>query len=72
MSAAFLFKFPLHLYGEAERSGDDSVREALSVQAGAPEFDLESSCLFSGPVMCACDLSAGSRGGQILGWTDDS
>lgn len=49
--------------------GDDSVHEALSVQAGAPEFDLKSSHLFLGTVMCACNLSAGSRDGQILGWT---
>lgn len=49
--------------------GSDSVHEALSVQAGAPEFDLKCSHLFLGTVMCACNLSAGSRDGQILGWT---
>lgn len=39
------------------------------MQAGAPEFDLERSHLFSGTVMCACNLSAWSRDGQILGCT---
>lgn len=44
--------------------GDDSVHEAFSVQARAPEFDLKSSHLFLGTVMCACISVLGAEMGR--------